>query len=79
MDSTSLKTAKIIFDNENEVKKDFLSSFKDFHIKPTPTTIKNPQVNAILERAHQVLREMICTKNLQQCVLDVLDSWSELL
>ena len=32
---------KIIFDNGNEFKKDFLPLLKDCTIKPTPTTIKN--------------------------------------
>ena len=32
---------KVIFDNGNEFKKDFLPLLKDFSIKPTPTTIKN--------------------------------------
>lgn len=55
----------VIFDNGNEFKKDFLPLLRDFSIKPIPTTIKNPQANAILERVHQVLGDMLCTKNLQ--------------
>ena len=34
---------KVIFDNENEFKKDFLHLLKDFSINPTPTTIKNQE------------------------------------
>ena len=52
---------------------------KDFAIKPTPTTIKNPQANAILERVHQVLGDMLRTKNLQEYDFDDTDPWSELL
>ena len=70
---------KIIFDNGNEFKKDFLPLLKDFAIKPTPTTIKNPQANAILERVHQVLGDMLRTKNLQEYDFDETDPWSELL
>ena len=70
---------KVIFDNGNEFKKDFLPLLRDFNIKPTPTTIKNPQANAILERVHQVLGDMLRTKNLQQYDFDALDPWSDIL
>ena len=70
---------KVIFDNGNEFKKDFLPLLKDLAIKPTPTTIKNPQANAILERVHQVLGDMLHTKNLQSYDFDDIDPWSELL
>ena len=70
---------KIIFDNGNEFKKDFLPLLKDFAIKPTPTTIKNPQANAILERVHQVIGNMLRTKNLQEYDFDETDPWSEIL
>jgi hypothetical protein len=33
-------------------------------IKHKPTTIKNPQANAILECLHQVLAQMLCTAEL---------------
>jgi hypothetical protein len=35
-----------------------------YGIKRKPTTIKNPQVNAICERNHQVLGTMMCTSEL---------------
>ena len=70
---------KVIFDNGNEFKKDFLPLLHDFAIKPTPTTIKNPQANAILERLHQVLGDMLRTKNLEQYDFDNVDPWGELL
>ena len=70
---------KVIFDNRDEFKKDLLPLPYDFAIKPTPTTIKNPQANEIVERLHQVLGDMLCTKNLEQCDFDDVDSWGELL
>ena len=70
---------KVIFYNGNEFKKDFLPLLRDFNIKPTPTTIKNPQANAILERVHQVLGDMLHTKNLQQYDFDALDPCSDIL
>ena len=33
---------KVIFDNGNEFKRNFLPLFTDSSIKPTPTTIMNP-------------------------------------
>ena len=70
---------KVIFDNGNEFKKDFLPLLRDFSIKPTPTTIKNPQANSILERVHQVLGNMLRTKDLQTHDFDDVDPWSDLL
>ena len=67
------KLAQLVFDNGNEFKKDFLPLLNDFAIKPTSTTIKNPQANAILERVHQVLGDMLCTKNLQSYDFDDID------
>ena len=77
--SRYLRPRKVIFDNGNKLKKDFLPLLKDFSIRPTPTTIKNPQANSILERVHQVLGNMLTTKNLQKYDFDDMDPWSELL
>ncbi len=55
----------VIFDSGNEFKKDFLPLVREFSIKPTPITIKNPQANSILKRVHQVLGNMLRTKDLQ--------------
>ena len=51
----------IIFDNGSEFKLHFKRLCKEFGVKPKPTTIKNPQANAILERIHLVVMTMICT------------------
>ena len=56
---------KVIFDNRNEFKKDFLPLLRDFCIKPTPTTIKNLLANSILERIHQGLGNILRTKDLK--------------
>jgi hypothetical protein len=42
-----------------------------YGIKCKPTTIKNPQTNAIIERVHQALGEMLCTAE-----IDMADSVS---
>ena len=67
-----IRPFEIVFDNKYEFK-------KDFHSKPTPTTIKKPQGNVILERLYQVLGDIICTETLQQDNSDVLYPWSKLL
>ena len=70
---------KIIFDNRDEYKKDFLYLLNDFSIQSTPITIKNPQVHSIFERVHQVLDNILKIKNLQKYDFDGMDPWSELL
>ena len=70
---------KVIFDNGSEFKKDFLPLLKDFKIKPTPTTIKNPQANAAVERVHQVLGNMLRTQDLKDRVLDYVNPWGNIL
>ena len=63
-----------ILDNESRQQGVQMGLLKDFSIKPTPTTIKNPQANSILERVHQVLGNMLRTKNLQEYDFDDMDS-----
>ena len=71
---------KVLFDNGSEFKKNFQPLLKDFAIKATCTSIKNPQANAILERIHQVVGSMLKTKDLVNVVFDVVDDpWSEIL
>ena len=71
---------KVVLDRGNE----FLAEFKtmmehDYGIKVRPITTRNPQANAILERLHQVLGEMLHTKNLQEHDFDDVGPWGELL
>jgi hypothetical protein len=47
--------------NGSEFKLNFEYLCDSYGIKHKPTTIKNPQVNAILERVHQVLGQMLRT------------------
>ena len=70
---------KVIFDNGSEFKKDFLPLLKDFSIKPTPTSIKNPQANAAVERVHQVLGNMLRTQDLSNQILDYINPWGNIL
>jgi hypothetical protein len=54
----------IIYDNGSEIKLNFECLCETHGIKRKPTTIKNPQANAILERLHQVLGQMLRTSEL---------------
>ena len=76
---------KIIYDNGSEFKLYFQSLCDSYGIKQKPTTIKNPQANAILERVHQVIGQMLHTSGLDmaptadpEAVSDFLDdaSWA---
>ena len=70
---------RIIFDNGSEFKMHFLTLLKDFDIKPTPTTAENPQGNSPVERIHQVVHNMIKTKELDSFLFDYIDPWGEIL
>ena len=52
---------------------------KDFNIKPKPTTVENPQGNSPVERIHQVVHDMIKTKELDKLVFDYIDPWGKVL
>ncbi len=54
----------IIYNNGSEFKLNFEYLCVTYGIKRKPTTIENPQVNAILERLHQVLAQMLRTSKL---------------
>jgi hypothetical protein len=51
----------IIYDNESEFKLHFKALCDSYGIERKPTSVKNPQANAILERKHQVIMTMLRT------------------
>ncbi len=51
----------MIYDNGSEFKLHFKYLCKSYGIKHKPTTVKNPQANAILEYVHQVFGQMLRT------------------
>ena len=55
----------IIYDNGSEFKLHFKELCDSFNIKRRPTTVKNPQANAILERVHGVFADMLRTSGLE--------------
>jgi hypothetical protein len=54
----------LIYDNGLEFKLHFETLCDSYGIKRKPTTIKNPQANAICKRVHQVLGTMMRTSEL---------------
>ena len=54
----------VIFDNGSEFKLHFKELCESFQIEHKPTTVLNPQANAILERIHGVLGNMMRTAGL---------------
>ena len=51
----------------------------DYGIKRKPITVRNPQANAIVERIHQVIANMIRTFELESNYLDEEDPWKGIL
>ena len=64
------RAQEIVYDNGSEFKKYFKRLCSDFGLKRKPTTVKNPQANAIVERVHQTLNNMLRTENLDEKDLD---------
>jgi hypothetical protein len=59
----------MIYDNGSEFKLHFLALCKTYGVKRKPTSIKNPQVNAILERIHAVFTNMLRTAKIDMAEL----------
>jgi hypothetical protein len=59
----------IIYDNGSKFKLHFRSLCDMYGIKHKPTSVKNPKVNAILERIHAVLGNMLHTSKLDMAEL----------
>jgi hypothetical protein len=54
----------IIYDNGSKFNLNFEALCDSYRVKRKPTSIKNPQANAILERIHQVVMAMVCTSEI---------------
>ena len=52
---------------------------KEFNIKPVLMSAKNPQDNSPVERVHQVILNMLVTKDLDKKFFDYIDPWDETL
>ena len=62
------------------IGKEFKNMLKnDYGVKQKVITTRNPQANAVVERVHQVIGNMIRTFELQDNYLDEKDPWSGIL
>jgi hypothetical protein len=59
----------MIYDNGSEFKLHFHALCKTYVVKRKPTSIKNPQANAILEHIHAVFTNMLNTAELDMAKL----------
>jgi hypothetical protein len=59
----------MIYNNGSEFKLHFHNLCKTYGVKCKPTSIKNPQGNAILEHMHAVFTNMLCTAKLDMAKL----------
>ena len=70
------KAQSIIYDNGSEFKLYFEQLCESYSLKRKPTTVKNPQANAILERMHTVVTDMLRTSSLDMqdtCTPEMID------
>lgn len=72
---------QVVFDRGNEfLGKDFRNMLvHDYGIKRKPITVRNPQANAIVERIHQVIANMVRSFELETNYLDVDNPWKGIL
>ena len=68
-----------MFDNGSEFKQDFTPLLNDFNIKTVLTLINNPQANSPVDQLHQVILNMLVTKDLDNKVFNYIDPWGETL
>ena len=57
------RPSKCVYDNDSEfIGREFQEMLESYNIQPSPTTVKNPQANAIIERMHGPLGDQLrCT------------------
>ena len=72
---------QVTFDRGNEfIGHEFIIMVtKDYGIKKKPITVRNPQANAIIERVHQTIGNIIRTFELETNFLDNNDPWAGIL
>ena len=74
------RPTKMTYDKGTEFMGDFAQMIQDdYGIKKRPITKRNPQANAIIERIHQTIGNMIRTFEITETDVDENDPWSGLL
>ena len=59
-----------IFDNGPEFSSEFQELLESYGVRPKPTTIKNPQANAIVERSHKKIANALRAMQLSEKMYD---------
>ena len=65
--------------NGSEFKRDFTPLLKDLYIKPVLTSVKKNQANAPVEQVHQVILNILVTKDIDNEVFVHIYPWGETL
>ena len=74
------RPTKVILDRGTEFMAEVILLLRDdYDIKRKPITARNPQANAILERAHQTVGNIIRTFQLDKTELDMENPWEGIL
>ena len=59
------RPVEVVYDQGSEFKSEFSELLLSYGIKPIPTTVKNPTANAIIERTHLTMGDMLRGKEFQ--------------
>jgi hypothetical protein len=72
---------QVTFNRGSEfIGQDFQKMIKEYYgVKAKPSTVRNPQANAIVEWVHQAIGNIICTFELKNNYLDDNDPWKGIL
>eukprot|EP00957_Ditylum_brightwellii_P127429 9717364-Ditylum_brightwellii.AAC.1 len=71
---------KVILDMGTEFMKDFITLIcNECRIKCKPIITRNPEANAIVKRAHQMIVNLLCTFKIGTTELDTDDPWGGIL
>ena len=66
------RLTQVILDRGGEFMAEVISLLRDkYDVKSKPITTRNPQANAILEQAHQMIGNIICTFQLDKVELEM--------
>ena len=68
---------KVVFDKGSDFKQKCTPLLNYFDIKPVLTTIKNLQYNALVERVHQVILNILVTIDIYNNIFNHIDPWGE--
>ena len=69
---------KVVLDRGREFMAEFTTMLiNDYGIKKKPITTRNQQANAIIERVHQTIGNILRTFHIQESQLDKDDPWGE--